>query len=77
MVELVPDHDEPALKPFPEHASYSSLRLWLTCQQKWLRTRLMPTPARQSGYALVGGSAVHLVTERYEAEYCLIEAAAA
>lgn len=59
----------------PTHASYSSLRSWLTCQMRWWLTKMHKT-TRQPGYALVGGSAVHLVTEWWEAEYCRGEEAA-
>lgn len=74
MVELVVSHEDDSVT-LPEHASYSSLRAWLTCQEKWWRLKVDTPPARKTGYALVGGSSVHLITEWWEAEYSLQEAA--
>lgn len=74
MVEIVADTDEGVT--LPAHASYSALRSWLACQEKWWLTKMDPNiPPSRPGFALVGGSAVHLVSERWESEYCQLEAA--
>jgi hypothetical protein len=48
--------------------SYSSLRLWLSCQVRWALLRVQGAPS-QPGWARVGGRAVHDLTEQWEAEY--------
>lgn len=73
MVEIVADTAEGVT--LPAHASYSALRSWLTCQEKWWLTKMVLNLVSRPAFALAGGSAVHLVSERWEAEYCLQEAA--
>ena len=52
----------------PKPLSYSSLRTWLSCQEKWRQLRTLKRK-RTPGWALVGGSAVHLITERWEMDF--------
>lgn len=53
----------------PEYtASYSSLRLWLSCQERWRQVKGLKRK-RRSGWATVGGTAVHDLTSRWEMEY--------
>lgn len=51
---------------FPGRFSFSALDKWTTCEKRWELAYLYPTP-RRSGWASVGGSAVHLATERWDA----------
>jgi hypothetical protein len=50
------------------HTSYSSFTAWLRCQKKWELTRVEEVD-RVPGWNLVGGKAVHLLTEQWEQEY--------
>jgi len=50
------------------HTSYSSFSSWLRCQKKWELTRVKDVP-REPAWNLVGGKAVHLLTEWWEGVY--------
>jgi putative RecB family exonuclease len=49
----------------PMYVSYSALTTWLECGWKYYLTRLQKLPEKPSWW-LVGGSAVHLATEKYD-----------
>ncbi len=52
----------------PTRTSYSSFRSWLGCQERYRQTKILRAP-RSPGWAMVGGSAVHLLTQWWEDEF--------
>lgn len=50
----------------PEYISYSSLTTWLECGWKYYLTRLAGVQEEQQSWWLVGGSAVHAATEKWD-----------
>jgi hypothetical protein len=57
---------EPVSKPTPlPHLSHSALSTWITCGKAYELARILNLPTTPA-YALAGGLAVHLATERYD-----------
>lgn len=61
----------------PQPVSYSQFRTWISCQERFRQLKLL-LRKRLPGWAMVGGSAVHRLTEEWEMAYsCPTEGIAA
>lgn len=60
-----PDPPPPKRPRALTRTSFSSLKQYLWCPEQWRRKRLLGH-TELPGWAMVGGKAVHLVTERYD-----------
>lgn len=54
--------------PGTPSTSYSAFRTWVSCQERWRLIKIIKR-TRLTGWALVGGSAVHDLTSKWEEAY--------